>query len=391
MRYLSETISKFAQTKFVLLAGPRQVGKTTVARAWLKALDGQYLNWDIAAQREQILRKSFLTNDIRPKALLVDEIHKYPRWKNYLKALYDEVIKSMQVVVTGSARLDIYRKGGDSLLGRHELLHLHPFSIGELSHGIIKPPPTDWLNVAAPDSPESLKLWQRLTEFGGFPEPYSLADPMQHQRWSLRRRELLIQEDLRDVSDIKLIELVEHLYLLLPDRVGSPLSINGLAQEISVAFNSVNSWLSVLDRLYISFRISPYHQKLARSLKKEQKLYLWDWSQISDSAARFENMVASHLLKSVNAWTDLGYGEYGLWYWRNKEKKEVDFVITNKRKPLVVIECKESSDRIEDSLIQLGKMLPEVPALQLVNKPGVDYRTQNTRVVTASRFLLELV
>lgn len=391
MRYLYGTLSKFAETKFVLLAGPRQVGKTTLAKEWLQNLDGQYLNWDIGEQREQILKKTFLNSKNRPKSLLLDEIHKYPRWKNYLKGLYDELSKTIQVVVTGSARLDIYRKGGDSLFGRHELLRLHPFSIGELMHGTIKAPPTNWLDIKYGENSKLRKNWQQLTQFGGFPEPFTLADPLQHQRWSLRRRELLIKEDLRDVSDIKLVELVEHLYILLPDRIGSALSINGLAEEIGVAFNTISTWLKVLDHLYISFRISPYHQKIARSLKKEQKLYFWDWSQVSDPAKRFENMVASHLLKSVNAWTDLGYGEYDLLYWRNKEKQEVDFVITNKRKPVVIFECKLSDDSISDPLVKLSENLGGVPAIQLVETGSVDYRINNARVINAANFLAELL
>jgi predicted AAA+ superfamily ATPase len=385
-RYISKIIEEFSTKKMVFLAGPRQIGKTTVAKRWLELHGGLYLNWDSAADRTRILKQSFLES---PKpALILDEIHKYPRWRNYLKGLYDKDGARFRLLVTGSARLDYYRRGGDSLFGRYELLRLHPISIGEVSHGTLSPPPSDWLIPG--EIQVNLGAWDRLQNFGGFPEPYFTADHRQHSRWSLRRRELLIKEDLRDVSDIKLVELVEHLYLLLPERVGGPLSINSLKEELQVAFNSVASWIEILERLYICFRISPFHRKLARSLKKERKLYLWDWSQVKEHGARFENIVASHLLKSTHAWTDMGFGEYQLHYWRNKEKEEVDFIITKDREPIVAIECKYSDPSPSPSLLKLSSVL-RIPAIQLVADSGVDRFGQNFRVVSAPKFLANLV
>ncbi len=387
-RYLTETIEEFSSKKFVLLAGPRQVGKTTVAKAWLETKSGLYLNWDSAEDRARILKKDFLGSNTRA-ALLLDEIHKYPRWRNYLKGLYDKESSRLQVVVTGSARLDIYRKGGDSLFGRYELLRLHPLSIGELTHGIILPPPRDWLFPGQHLC--DVAIWRRLLKFGGFPEPFFEQDPMQHKRWSTRRRELLVKEDLRDVSEVKLVELVEHLYLLLPGRVGAPLSMNVLKEELQVAYNTVAAWISILERLYLCFRLSPYHRKLARSLKKEQKLYLWDWSQLTDEAALFENIVAMHLLKSVDAWSDLGHGEFQLHYWRNKEKEEVDFLITQERVPVVLFECKLSDEVVAKPLVELSRALGNIPAIQLVATPGVSKQFGNVRVVSAPDYLVNLV
>jgi predicted AAA+ superfamily ATPase len=387
-RYVSDIIADFTKKKFVLLAGPRQVGKTTVAKEWLSTLKGSYLNWDVAEDREAILKKKFLSSSTT-SALLLDEIHKYPRWRNYIKGLFDKESTNLRVVVTGSARLDVYRKGGDSLFGRYELLRLHPLTIGELTHCKMLPPPEDWL------SPGNLsgdkKIWERLLLYSGFPEPYTEQDILQYGRWSTRRRELLIREDLRDISEIKLVDLVEHLYLLLPERVGSPLSLNALKEELQVAFNTVSSWISVLERLYICYRLSPYHAKLSRSLKKEQKLYLWDWSQVKDPGNRFENMVAGHLLKATHAWTDLGYGDFALQYWRNKEKEEVDFVITKNRLPVALIECKVTDTKISKSLINLSSMIGNIPAVQLVDIPNIDIQARNTRVVTAKDYLANLI
>lgn len=188
-----------------------------------------------------------------------------------------------------------------------------------------------------------------------------------------------------------MVELVEHLYLLLPSRIGSSLSLNALREEIGVSFNTIASWVSILERLYICYRLSPFHRSLNRSLKKEQKLYFWDWSQVEEDVARFENMVAGHLLKAVHAWNDIGYGEFDLYYWRNKEQKEVDFVLTNKRRPIALFECKLSETSPAESLVQLSKMLGEIPAIQFTKKPDVDSRFGNSRVVTASAYLAQLV
>jgi uncharacterized protein len=387
-RYLYKTLNDFIQNKFVLIAGPRQVGKTTMAKAWLDEHQGLYLNWDIGEHRAQILKKTYIDVD-GVNALIFDELHKYPRWKNYLKGLFDDSAHRFQVVVTGSARLDIFRRGGDSLFGRYELLRLHPYSIGELTHGLIPPPPTDWLTIGRDNV--DLKIWERLLLFGGFPEPFERQDSLQHERWSMQRRELLIRQDLRDLFDVKLVELVEHLYLLLPERVGSTLSLNSLKEELQIAYNTVVAWILILERLYICYRLSPYYKKISRSLKKEQKLYLWDWSQIQDVASKFENIVASHLLKAVHAWRDLGYGNFDLMYWRNKEKQEIDFIVTKNRSPVALIECKYSDQNIAEPLAKLSTELGGLPAIQLVATPGVDHRHRNIRVVSAAQYLASLV
>jgi uncharacterized protein len=390
IRYLSKYIDTFSEKKTVLLSGPRQVGKTTTGKMWLENNHGLYLNWDITEDRTKIIRKNFLAAQSNP-AVLLDEIHKYTRWKSLLKGVYDKHVPPLKVLVTGSAKLDIFQKSGDSLFGRYELLRLHPFSIGELLHGTPVPPPDNWLSPGSKNDKSTQAIWNRLERFSGFPEPYLEEDPLQHTRWSNRRRELLIREDLREISEIKLVDLVEHLYLLLPDRVGSPLSLNSLKEEIQVAYNSISTWLSVLESLYICFRISPYHQKLSRSLKKERKLYLWDWSQVPDPAARFENMIACHLLKSVHLWNDVGYGTFDLQYFRNKEKEEVDFIITKDRIPQVLIECKLTDTRLSKTLIDLSRELDNIPMIQLVNNPDIFIKTENYLVATASGYFSELV
>ena len=389
-RYLSQPLERLAADKFVLLSGPRQVGKTTIALAWLGAQGGGlYLNWDVPEHRERILRRDFLT-DFPPQALVLDELHKYPKWKNWLKGLHDRRGARIRIVVTGSARLDIYQRGGDSLLGRQERLRLHPLTVGEV-RGAASAPPGNWLTpgVAGTDADAE---WTHLERRGGFPEPWVRDDAAQHRRWTVRRRSLLVRDDIRDLTQIRQLALVEHLALLLPERVGSPLSVNSLREDLQVGHDTVSNWLDALDLLYYTYRIAPHTNRIARAISKERKLYLWDWSEVSDPAARFENMVASHLLKSVHYWNDLGLGEFDLRYLRDKEKREVDFVITESRRPLALIEAKLSDQTPSESLRYYQDRLGGIPAIQLVRTPGVN-RTNaaaNVRVVSAPRYLSAL-
>lgn len=388
-RYLDEPLARLAEQRFVLLSGPRQVGKTTLARHWLDSSGGEYLNWDVPEDRDRILKRSFLQG-LPPESLVLDELHKYPRWKSWLKGVFDRSGPRPRVIVTGSARLDLFQRGGDSLLGRHERLRLHPWTIGELTHGTPSAPPADWLS-AGRDVPDPA-LWARLERTSGFPEPWLADDEATHRRWSARRRSLLVREDLRDLTQIRQLALVEHLAVLLPERVGSPLSVNALREELQVGHDTVSNWLEALETLYFAFRIPPYTRRLARAIMKERKLYLWDWSEVQSPAARFENMVASHLLKAVHLWTDLGLGEFDLRYIRDKEKREVDFVITERRVPQVLIEAKLSDTEPTGPLVYFQERLGAVPAVQLVRTPGVDRTSAvaKRRVVSAPTFLSAL-
>jgi predicted AAA+ superfamily ATPase len=319
----------------------------------------------------------------------LDEIHKYARWKSWLKGLYDKEGKTLQVVVTGSAKLDLFQRGGDSLLGRYNLLRLHPLSLGEITHQRLIPPPASAENWLAPGTFKAFnESWSRLALRSGFPEPYLRNEDRHYQRWASRRSQLLIQEDIQSLTDIRHLSLIEHLALLLPERVGSLLSVNALREEIAVAHDTVSSWIEALERIYYCFLLKPFHRKISRSLKKERKLYLWDWSGLKNPAARFENMVASHLLKAVHLWTDLGYGDFELFYWRDREKREVDFVITRGKKPVALMECKRTDPSLSESLRRLGKDLGPIPMIQLVETSHVDFKKGLSRVVSALDYLV---
>ena len=391
MRYLSKTIDKFSEAKFVLIAGPRQVGKTTLAKAW-GGTEARYLSWDIAEDRARLLSKTFV-RELSNGRYVFDEIHKYPRWKGFLKGLYDARHHELRALVTGSARLDVYQRGGDSLLGRYELLHLHPISVGEIIHGEITPPPLPegWLTIGLADA-RGPDVWARLARTSGFPEPYHLDDRLQYNRWSSRRRDLLIREDVRDLTQIRNLAVLEQMALLLPNKVGSPFSLNNLRQDLEISHDTAKTWLEVLTRLYFCYALKPFVIKLARSLTKEPKVYLWDWTSVSDPAARFENMVAGHLLKSVQTWRDLGYGDYDLCYWRDQQKRELDFVVTLNRMPIALVECKTSDSDVSPNFRIVEALLGlDLPKIQVVNAEGIDRLVGKTRVVSASRFFSGLI
>ncbi len=380
MRNLAGPIEKDLRKKFVFLAGPRQVGKTHLAMSVLERLEGKYYNWDLAEDRQKILAKEFLQD----RWAVLDELHKYDRWKNFLKGIYDKYHETLKILVTGSARLDVYRRGGDSLLGRYFLFHLHPFSLGEVLRPSVIGRPEEVLKVGE-GTPASDAL-EQLLRLGGFPEPFLNGSEEAHRRWSIQRTDILVREDIRDLTQVTLLSLIEHLMLLLPSRVGSVLSVNSLREDLQVAYNTVRSWLETFERLYITFSLSPWTQRIARSIHKERKLYLWDWSQIKDEGARFENFVASHLWKAVHLWRDLGMGDFGLWFVRDRDRREVDFCVTKDRAPWLLVEAKLSETQLSEPLEYYANRFG-VPGVQVLKTGGVLKRVGPHWIVSADRWL----
>jgi hypothetical protein len=321
---------------------------------------------------------------LQDRTVVLDELHKYDRWKTFLKGIYDKYHHQLKILVTGSARMDLFRRGGDSLLGRHFLFHLHPFSMGEIVHPIVI---SKQENVFENDTGSSHRdAFESLLRWGGFPEPFTVGKETAHNRWSLQRRELLVREDIRDLTNIHHLSLVEHLMLLLPGRIGSPLSIHSLKEDLQVAYNTVRSWLSAFERLHIVFMLKPYTAKLHRSIHKETKLYLWDWSQIKDEGSRFENFVASHLWKAVHIWNDLGFGNYDLYFLRDRDRREVDFCITKDRMPWLLVEAKVGETQLSDSLQYFSNRF-RVPGIQLIAKKDMEKRMGLITLKSAERWL----
>jgi len=363
------------EKSMVFLAGPRQVGKTTLAQIISDSFANTlYFNWDIPEHRVRLIKdpaffESVERKDASVPLIVFDEIHKYKDWKNYLKGIYDQFHGKYHFLVSGSGRLDMYQKGGDSLAGRYYLFHLWPFTIAELGennvtfHEFLEKP----LHISMEGSNHLKKIWSQLSEYSGFPEPYLSNRMTTYRRWSNTYSQQLIREDIRDLTGIKSIGLVETLYLLLPSKVGSPLSVPSLAGDLKVSYNSVQSWLSSFERFFLAFSISPWTAKIARAIQKERKVYLWDWARIKDPAARFENMVAAELRRGVTTWNDMGYGSFSLHFIKNKEQQEVDFLIADGGEPLVLVEAKLSDTQPSPALKKFQRAL-DIPAVQLTTE-----------------------
>jgi predicted AAA+ superfamily ATPase len=318
--------------------------------------------------------------------VLLDEIHKDRRWKQRLKGLYDIQGADLPIIVTGSARLDFYRRGGDSLQGRYLPYRLHPFSVGETAS---PPTPENWF-VASGGTSFPL---QDILSLSGFPEPLLRGSQGHAARWSRLRLEKLVNEDIRDFRNVSDIQALKTLVELLPERVGGQLSINSLREDVGVAYATVRDWLAVLESLYVSFTIRPYTGNVKRSLRAEPKLYLYDHLSILSPGARLENACACHLLKACQYWTDLAMGEFSLHYFRTKEKEEIDFVVTRDKAPWLLLECKSGLSEPTAVLKKYREMFKPKFCFQLVNKPGFErhYAAHDLWVMDAERFLARLV
>lgn len=370
-RYIRPFVQDDLQEKMVFIGGARQVGKTSLALSLLNngdALHPAYLNWDSPQVRQPLLQ-----GELPPGQPLVilDEIHKYARWRNLVKGLYDVNKSHLSFLVTGSARLDYYRKGGDSLQGRYHYYRLHPFSLTEFtSH-----PGEDAL--------------EQLLRFGGFPEPLLHGEERFWRRWQRERLQRVIYDDIRDLEQVKEISLLELLAEELPNRIGSPLSVANLKKILQVAHETVERWLKIFERMYYCFRIPPYGAPRIRAVKKEQKLYLWDWSLVSSAGPRFENLVACQLLKFCHFQEDTQGYAMELRYLRDTDKREVDFVVLKEKKPLFAVECKLGDKQLDPSIHYFSQRT-EIPSFYQVHLKTKDMVQGNVRMLPFTTFCKEL-
>jgi len=375
-RYLFLHIADDLKEKMVFLGGPRQAGKTTLA---LQLLDSRhpsethpaYMNWDDIVDRKKLLKGEFPSHQ---KLIVLDEIHKFKNWRNLVKGFYDKHKSSTAFLITGSARLDYYRKGGDSLQGRYHYCRLHPFTLGELQK--------------YHDKDISLEL---LLKFSGFPEPLLKQSEIAHRRWQRERLERVIYQDIRDLENVKEISMIDLLLEHLPQCVGSPLSIGSLKNLIQVSHESVERWIKILERLYVCFRIPPFGAPKIRAVKKEQKLYFWDWTEVEDRGFRFENLVASHLLKFCHFKEDTEGFKMELRYIRDTDKREIDFVILKNKKPLFAVECK-SGEKTPNPAHYYFRERTAIPKFYQVHLGQKDYGSENSgvRVLPFETFCKEL-
>ncbi len=387
--------------QMVFISGPRQCGKTTFSKIIAEQFSNSlYFNWDIPDDKHRFLTNNLFYEDIDRKDLtkpliILDEIHKYSDWKNYLKGIYDRDSENYKFLITGSGRLNLYQKGSDSLAGRYFLFQLWPFTLAELGErnratGDFLANP---LTIDIEQGNNLLKIWNRLSAFSGFPDPFLKGEKNYYNLWSQTYQKQLIKEEVRDSTGVKKINDLEMLFILLLSRAGGIISMNNLAKDIKVSFDSVKTWLDIFDAHYLSFRIAPYSNNIARAIKKEKKIYFFDYAQLKSESAKYENMVALELTRLTSFLTESGHGRFSLHYLRTKDGVEVDFLISRENDPFLLIECKQADTEPSASLKAMQTIL-NVPALQLVNKPGV-YRLkknagQQLAVVSAHQWLATL-
>ncbi len=386
-RYLTPSIAEDLKKKMVFVAGPRQVGKTTLARALVggRFKEIAYFNWDNKQERRQVMASQWPGS---AELIILDEIHKFKGWKRFVKGEYDTHKERYRFLVTGSARLDIYRKGGDSLQGRYHHYRLHPFSLAELASEKRRIEPFQELPVGSASRGHDLETLER---FGGFPEPLLSQNERTLRRWHNERSERLFREDIRDVEMVRDLGKMQVLSDMLPSKVGALLSINALREDLEVSHRAASHWLTILESFYYHFRIYPFARTPFRSLKKEPKLYLWDWSEVQDEAARFENLVASHLLKLVHWLHDHEGYRASLCFLRDTSKREVDFLMTLEDKPWFAVEVKTQDESLSSSLRYFRGKLNIPFAYQVLKKSGVDKLIEGIRIISADKLLLGLV
>jgi len=388
-RYLESAVKNDLKEKMVFVGGPRQVGKSSLAVRIAESYSAhESFTWDDAQDRKTVRENRYAPES---RCLVFDELHKWSGWQNHLKGLYDKDQNRFHILVTGSARLDVYRRGGDSLLGRYHYHRLHPLSVVEVLTGNAPPPlPIPFEELRFPQLSGAEDAVGALLKFGGFPEPFFRQDEKVLRRWHVARMERLISQDIRDTEFLRDLSKLEQLADLLPGKVGSLFSINSVREDLEVTHKTVSHWVDVLERFYVHFRIRPFHGKAIHSLRKEPKLYLWDWSQASDEGARMENLVASHLLKFVHRLHDSEGHRADLHFLRDRAGRETDFLVTVDRRPWFAVEVKRTADPSLKNLSYFGERL-SIPFLyQVVFQPTRDTLKDNTRTLSASRFLSAL-
>ncbi len=388
------------ERKMLFLSGPRQVGKTTTGlETGERRQCSSYLNWDnfdhqrtIVAGPTKLAEALELATLRQDKPLLIlDEIHKYPRWRDLLKGFYDTYADDADVLVTGSARLSVFNVGGDSLTGRYFSYRMHPLSVAELTR-----PETGARPGERRPSPIDEEIFDALIRFGGFPEPLSRADDRFAVRWRRQRHQQLLRDELRDLTRIQEVAKVRNLAQLVVQRAGDLTSYSSFAGDVGASVDSVKRWLSTLESLYFCFALRPWFKNVARSLRKEPKLYLWDWSLLQDPGKRFENLVAGALLKAAHLWTDQGLGDFGLYFLRDKQKREVDFLLSRDAEPWLLVEAKTSGRAsLSKSLLYHQKQLEAPLALQVaLDLPYVErdcFEVTRPMIVPARTLLSQLV
>lgn len=363
----------------LFLSGPRQVGKTHLVK---EQFPGAYYNWDTIETRRAFAKDPYFFRTGEP-VILFDEIHKRRDWKKLLKGYYDSPGRRENFIVIGSRRLDVFQRGGDSLQGRYSHWHLWPIALDEL---YIKArsraaAPRDFATFAPDQKADDAQL-RRL---GGFPQPFLSGSELRLRRWLDEYLDRLVRQDVRDLSSVTLLDQMDLFARILPSRTGSPISMRSLAEDCEVSPVAIKAWLNLFEILYFGFRLRPYARRIERAVKKEPKWYFYQWVYNESPGSRFENYLAVQLAAACSLWSEQGYGRYELFYVRDQNHREVDFLISRDLKPLALIEAKASAQDWPASLSYYCKKL-KIPGF-LVYPEGPVKRLESGWSLPSARFL----
>lgn len=368
-RGITRYILEFLESKIVLLSGPRQVGKTFLTKNFLTK-DFQYLNFDDEDDR-QIIREKSWSRDV--ELIIFDELHKMSNWKTWLKAIYDKEGISPKIIVTGSARMGVFTKGGDSLAGRHYHVRLNPFSILEYGKG------------------SNRKVFELMLKLGCFPEPLIMGDERKSKLWRKGHLDRIIKEDLLDLERVNHLKKIEILIQLLSERVGASISYASLARDLEVSSHTIKHWLQILEDLYVIFKVTPYSKDISKSILKSPKYYFYDNGRVrGDEGVKLENLVALHLLKRNQFLEDTEGTKYELFYLRDKEKREVDFAIVKDFKLEQLIEVKLSDNKLSNALKYFSNKLNVKDSVQIVLNLKQEKQYNEIKIVDLVKFLYNL-
>ncbi|PXF57260.1 MAG: ATPase [Deltaproteobacteria bacterium] len=351
-RYLEKYILEDLPSKIILLTGPRQTGKTTLSKMLISNYD--YLNFDNPEHRLSLFERSW---DRSKKLVIFDELHKLKNWKSWLKGIYDTEDFPPSILVTGSAKLDTYKKVGDSLAGRFFQFRLHPLDLKEIKKKLL---------------PDSLSAaLDQLLETSNFPEPFLRGTRRFYNRWKKSHLDIILKQDLLDLENVRQISSIEILIQLLRKRVGSPISYSSLAGDLQCSDKTVKRWLTILENMYVVFRVPPFHRNVARSILKAPKFYFYDTGQVlGNEGARLENLVAGALLKEIHFLEDCLGERCELYFLRTKDGREIDFFVTRDDSPLLMLEVKWSDSKPSRNFQAFSKFFPNTRKIQLVK--GLD-------------------
>jgi hypothetical protein len=372
-RYLAKYIREDLDSKIILLTGPRQTGKTTLSKMLKEDFD--YFNYDNAADRLGLTEKSW---DRSKPLIIFDELHKFKDWKSWLKGIYDTEGVPPSILVTGSAKLDTYKKVGDSLAGRFFQFRMHPLDLKEI-HTFLKP---DDLEAEL----------DKLLIVGGFPEPFLNGTNRFYNRWKKSHLDIILKQDLIDLENVQQITQIETLIELLKHRVGSPISYSSLSQDLQCSDKTVKRWLTILENMYVLFSVPPFHKNIARAIQKAPKFYFYDTGQVlGDPGVKLENAVACAIQKELHFREDCLGEEGKLYYLKDKDGREIDFCITANNAPSLLVEVKWKDGSLSPNFETFGKFFPGIKMVQVSKILDREKTYPNgAELRTASKWLSEL-